>query len=156
MLGQMNSRASIGLSLTLALIPLLAPPAMAADDDSIKSPTATQSAVSLPKVATRKVDFVKDIRPIFAENCYGCHGPTKQEAAFRLDHKATALRGGELGPAIVPGKSAESLLIQFVAGVKPDSVMPKKGERLTAQEVGLLRAWIDQGASWPDNASVQI
>src|SRR5258705_139393 len=72
--------------------------------------------VPLPQPAKRKIDFVKDIQPIFAENCYGCHGPRKQEAQFRLDHKATALRGGELGPAIVPGKSAESLLIQFVGG----------------------------------------
>src|SRR6185436_11716235 len=59
-------------------------------------------------------------------------------------------------PAILPGKSAESLLVQAVAGVKPDLVMPRKGERLTAEQVGLLRAWIDQGAIWPDSASAKI
>ncbi|HXT39353.1 MAG TPA: DUF1549 domain-containing protein, partial [Candidatus Angelobacter sp.] len=51
-------------------------------------------------------------------------------------------------PAIVPGKSAESHLIELVAGLDPDSVMPQKGKRLTSGQIGLLRAWIDQGAPW--------
>ncbi len=110
----------------------------------------------LPPAATRPVDFVQDIQPIFADNCYGCHGPKKQEANFRLDHKLTALRGGDLGPAIVPGKSVESLLIHLVAGLKPDQVMPQKGDRLTSEKIALLRAWIDQGANWPESASVQV
>jgi mono/diheme cytochrome c family protein len=113
-------------------------------------------AGTLPPAAARKVDFVKDIQPIFARRCYECHGEKKQEAQFRLDTKEIALKGGELGPAIVPGKSGESLLIRAVAGVKPDFVMPGKGERLTAEQIGLLRAWIDQGAEWPDAASVKL
>ncbi len=110
----------------------------------------------LPPAASRQVDFVKDIQPIFAENCYGCHGRKKQEAAFRLDHKPTAFKGGELGPAIVPGKSADSLLIHLVAGLREDvGRMPRKGDPLTAEQLGLLRAWIDQGANWPESASGQ-
>src|ERR1051326_8384424 len=116
-------------------------------------PTA---AADLPPPASRQIDFGKDIQPIFAEHCYDCHGPDKQEAQFRLDTKTVALKGGELGPAITPGKSAESLLIQAVSGMKPDLVMPKKGERLTTEQIGLLRAWIDQGAEWPDSASVKL
>jgi len=112
--------------------------------------------MTLPPAAARKVDFVKDIQPIFATRCYECHADKKQEAQFRLDAKEIALKGGELGAAIVPGKSEESLLIRAVAGLKPDFVMPKKGERLTTEQVGLLRAWIDQGAEWPDSASVKI
>src|SRR5262245_18517640 len=92
---------------------------------------------SLPKPATRKVDFAKDIQPIFAERCYNCHGPNKHEAQFRLDSKDIALKGGELGPAIIPGKSADSLLIQAVGGMKPDLIMPRKGERLSSEQVGL-------------------
>jgi len=111
---------------------------------------------TLPPPISRPVDFVKDIQPIFAERCFGCHGPKKQEAEFRLDAKEVALKGGELGPAIVPGKSAESLLIKFVAGMDPQKVMPKRGERLSAEQVGLLRTWIDQGAAWPDSASIKI
>src|SRR5688572_16338444 len=110
----------------------------------------------LPPAATRPIDFVKDIQPIFAENCHSCHGAKRSEANFRLDSKEIALKGGELGPAIIPGKSAESLLVHAVAGAKSDRVMPKKGERLSPTQVGLLRAWIDQGANWPDSASVKL
>jgi len=111
----------------------------------------------LPPAVARKVDFVKDIQPIFADNCYGCHGAKKQEAAFRLDHKPTALKGGDLGLAIVPGKSGDSLLIHLVAGLREDiGRMPKKSDPLTAEQIGLLRAWIDQGADWPENASLQL
>ncbi len=112
-------------------------------------------SASPPSPATKQIDFLKDIQPIFAHHCVQCHGSTRQEAQFRLDSKDIALKGGELGVAIVPGKSAESLLIQAVSGTKPDLVMPKKGERLNAEQIALLRAWIDQGANWPDDASAK-
>ena len=108
------------------------------------------SAAELPAPAKRKVDFVKDIQPILESRCYECHGARKQKAELRWDVKKLALKGGESGPAIVPGKSAESRMIQLVSGINPDLVMPEKGERLTAEQIGLLRAWIDQGAKWPD------
>ena len=81
-----------------------------------------------------------------------CHGPEKQKADLRLDGKARALRGGDSGRVIEPGKSADSRLIHLVAGLEADTVMPPKGELLTAGQIGLLRAWIDQGANWPDDA----
>ena len=108
----------------------------------------------LPTPIQRKVDFVQEIQPIFAERCYQCHGPNRQEAAFRLDHKPTLLAGGELGKALVPGKSDESLLIHFVAGLREEGRMPKKGDPLSKDQIALLRAWIDQGAEFPDSASV--
>ncbi len=104
----------------------------------------------LPPPATTTVDFVKDVQPILAKNCYSCHGPTRQKAELRWDVKDIALKGGEHGPDILPGKSAESRMIQLVAALNPEQVMPQKGDRLTAEQVGLLRAWIDQGANWPD------
>ena len=110
---------------------------------------------ALPPAVARTVDFIADIQPLFAEHCYQCHGPKRQEAGFRLDHKPTVLRGGELGVAIVPGKSADSLLIHLVGGVR-DEVMPKEGPRLTGEQIGVLRAWIDQGAAFPDSASVVL
>ena len=64
--------------------------------------------------------------------------------------RSAALRGGDLGPDIIPGRSAESPLVSFVAGLEPDMLMPPRGARLTRDEIGLIRAWIDQGASWPD------
>src|SRR5207249_1527598 len=111
----------------------------------------------LPPPANRKIDFVKDIQPILARSCYECHGPKKAEAELRWDAKDIAIKGSEHGPVIEPGKSRESLMIQLVAGLKgEDKVMPQKGDRLTAEQIGLLRAWIDQGAAWPDSASVKV
>ena len=99
---------------------------------------------------------MRDIQPLFAERCYSCHGPKKQESALRLDTKAGAMKGGEDhgDKAIIPGSSAESVLIQAVAHAHPELKMPKKGERLTSEQVGLVRAWIDQGANWPESAEV--
>ena len=112
---------------------------------------AEVAIAKLPPPAARPIDFAKDIQPIFADHCYVCHGPHKQESALRLDQKERALKGGETfgAAAIVPGKSAASVLVQAVAHTHPDLAMPKKGDALTAEQVGLLRAWIDQGAVWP-------
>jgi len=108
----------------------------------------------LPPAATRPVDFVKDIQPILEANCVKCHGPEKQKGGWRADVKGVALTGGDdHAPNIVPGKSAESPMIHFVAGLDPDMKMPAKGDPLTSEQVGLLRAWIDQGAVWPDAAA---
>src|SRR4051812_34458099 len=79
----------------------------------------------LPAAANRAVDFAKDVQPIFAERCYECHGEKKQKSDFRLDDRANAMKGGEVGTApIVAGKSGESPLILRVAGMNPDEVMP--------------------------------
>ena len=124
------------------------------------TPAAFGAAISidpakLPPPAARHVDFDKDIQPLFADRCYSCHGPRKQESGFRLDAKSEALKGGDNFPdhAIVPGKSAESVLIHAVSHLNPDLKMPKKGDRLSPEQVGLLRAWIDQGAEWPEKAA---
>jgi hypothetical protein len=75
---------------------------------------------------------------------------------LRLDHRADAIKGGGSGvPAIVPGASAQSLLIKYVAGLDKDVVMPPAGPRLKSAEVAALRAWIDAGAAWPGEAEAQ-
>ncbi len=108
----------------------------------------------LPAAAMRTIDFAADIAPIFSKHCYSCHGPEKQKNNFRLDLKAAALKGGDdFAPDILPGKSADSPLIHFVSGLVEDKLMPKKGDRLSSEQIGLLRAWIDQGANWPDDLS---
>ena len=104
----------------------------------------------LPAAATRKVDFVKDIQPIFEKSCQSCHGAEKQKGSYRLDSMETAFKGGEnYTPAIQPTNSAGSPLIHLVAGLVADMKMPQKGDPLSAEQIGLLRAWIDQGAIWP-------
>ncbi len=122
---------------------------------------ATEVDVSkLPPSTKRKINFVQDIQPILSKNCYSCHGPEKQKSEYRLDVRETALKGGASGAAaIVPGKGAESPLVRFVAGLDEDELMPPKkstSTRLTAEQVGMLRAWIDQGASWPDSANAKV
>jgi mono/diheme cytochrome c family protein len=104
----------------------------------------------LPPAAKMQVEFVRDIQPILSKNCYSCHGPTRQKADLRWDVKEIALKGTDHGPVIVPGKSEESRMIHLVAGLNPDAVMPQKGDRLTTEQISLLRAWIDQGAKWPE------
>ncbi len=108
-------------------------------------------APALPPPANGPVDFNKDIQPILLKNCYSCHGPDKQKGELRWDMKSSVLqRTGDHGPVIVPGKSAKSRVIEVVTSDDPDVVMPPRGERLTAEQVGLLRTWIDRGAVWPD------
>ena len=110
----------------------------------------------LPPAATRSINFTNDIRPIFQKACVRCHGPEKQKGEYRLDVRETAFKRGEsFAPNILPGKSEISPLIRFVAGID-NLVMPPEGDRLTADEIGLLRAWIDQGASWPDDVAGQV
>ena len=107
----------------------------------------------MPAAASHQVDFVKEIQPILSNTCYECHGTLKQKGGLRLDEKATALKGGDSGALLVPGKGAESLLLLAVTGSKEDLArMPKKKDPLTPEQIGLLRAWIDQGATWPDSA----
>lgn len=110
-----------------------------------------QEASKLPEPAKKEIDYAKDIEPILAQNCIKCHGPDKQKSGLRLDSREAALKGGDEGVAIVPGKSAESLLIKLVAGVDPDNVMPPpKAEPLSKEQVAILRAWIDQGVKWTE------
>jgi hypothetical protein len=94
------------------------------------------------------VDFNKEIKPIFEASCIKCHGRGKSKGGLQFDTRETFLKGGDSGAPIVPGQSDESLLISLVQGFDPDSVMPKKGSRLTSEQIGVLRAWIDQGAKW--------
>ncbi len=107
----------------------------------------------LPPATSRKVDFESDIRPIFAASCLSCHGPKKRKGGLALHLKAEALAGGDDGLVIVPGKSAESRFITYVARLDDDHPMPPEGagKPLTPDQVGLLRGWIDQGANWPES-----
>src|SRR5436190_249106 len=107
-----------------------------------------EQAAHLPSAVKRPVNFSKEIKPIFEASCIKCHGRGRVKGGFRLDSRETLLKGGDSGPAVVPGKSAESLLVALVQGVDPENVMPQKGSRLTADQISLLRGWIDQGVTW--------
>ena len=101
----------------------------------------------LPPPANRKVDFEKDVQPILAQKCHSCHGEEAQQSGLRLDKRQNALRGGDYGPVIMPGDSAGSKLIRRLVNGDGGLQMPPTGA-LSDEEIGLLRAWIDQGADF--------
>src|SRR6185503_2978168 len=101
----------------------------------------------LPPAATRKIDYEKDVQPILAQKCHSCHGEEAQQSGLRLDKRQNAMRGGDYGPVIIPGKSAESKLIRRVVNGDGGLQMPPTGP-LSDEEIGILRAWIDQGADF--------
>jgi hypothetical protein len=98
---------------------------------------------------------VKQIKPLLERSCVACHGGVKPRSRFRVDGRDAILRGGDSGlAAVVAGHSEKSRLIDYVSGKVPESEMPPTAVRerfpgLTADEVALLRGWIDQGAEWP-------
>jgi hypothetical protein len=116
---------------------------------------ATLSARAAPP-AKPGVDFNKQVRPILSEHCFACHGPDEKErkAKFRLDTKEgafAALRRG--GHAIVAGKPADSMILERVTDEQPSRLMPpvKFGKKLKADQVEILRRWIEQGAEWTEH-----
>jgi len=98
-----------------------------------------------------RVDYLKQVKPIFSAKCFACHGALKQESGLRLETRALMLRGGDSGGAIVPGKAEESLLIQRISAGDALRMPPEtEGAALTADEIAVIRQWIDQGAEAPD------
>ena len=101
-----------------------------------------------PPAESKDVTYAKDIKPIFEKSCFKCHGPEKQKGKLRVDSLQAALKGGE-DKVIEPGNSAKSILVHNVSRIgDEDDWMPPtdKGDPLTKSQVGLIRAWIDQGA----------
>jgi len=97
------------------------------------------------------VDFDREVRPLLQEHCIECHGAKKQKGELRLDAKPYALKGGHDGPVLVAGDVAKSSLFQRIISTDDDERMPPKGERLSAEQVATVKAWIESGAVWPEN-----
>lgn len=99
-------------------------------------------------------DFTREVRPIFEQHCFKCHGPEKQKGGLRFDVKDGAFKKGESGElAIVPKHAADSRIIKLVTSRKDDEWMPPKGDRLTSTQIDALKRWINAGAEWPDTTS---
>src|ERR1043166_3994800 len=96
-------------------------------------------------------DYGQAIKPLLEKKCFSCHGGLKQKAALRVDTVALMLKGGKSGPAVVPGKSTESLLIERITQTDPDERMPQDGAALTPDQIALLRTWVDAGTPAPAN-----
>jgi mono/diheme cytochrome c family protein len=133
------------LLITLASLGLCGLPLMAADPAPKRE---------LPPAQAGPVEFGKQVRPILEANCLKCHGAEKQKGGLRLDGPAAILAGGNSGAAVVLGaKAADSRLLRAVAGLEPDLTMPPTGQRLSAEAIGTLRAWIEQGAKGEEAAA---
>ena len=131
---------AFGIAPTLFVALLLSTAAVPAQDNPLDA---------LPAV-TRTVDFGKDVFPIFEKRCFACHGEAQQMGELRLDTKSLAMKGGAGGPVILPGKGNAASLVQRIAHVEGVNPMPMGGEKLASREIALIRAWIDQGAKWPE------
>jgi mono/diheme cytochrome c family protein len=103
--------------------------------------------------AAPPVDFVRDIQPIFLKYCAECHGPTKARGRLRLHEPAFVAKGGMTGPLVVPGTSADSLIVTRLLGLYGEDSMPLDADPLPDATVALIRAWIDQGARLPASAA---
>ena len=108
--------------------------------------------LALPCLA-QAVDFAAEVHPILAARCAPCHSGAKPAAGLSLISRALMLAGGASGPAIVPGASGASLLIEKISGQR-GAIMPASGEPLAAAQIATLRAWIDAGAAWPETAPI--
>jgi ankyrin repeat protein len=103
--------------------------------------------------ATERVDFGRDVLPILRQNCVSCHGPSQQMNGFRLDRRSVALRPGSQN--IIPGNSGSSRAYLRLLGREFGAAMPPAG-RLPSEQIAVLKAWIDQGAPWPDELANEL
>jgi ankyrin repeat protein len=109
------------------------------------------SAQKLSAQAPAKVDFGRDVQPLFQTYCIGCHGPSQQMNGLRLDRRRDAMRGGTIA-VIGPGNSAGSRLYLKLIGNQYGPQMPPTGP-LSPGQISVIKGWIDQGAEWPDELS---
>src|SRR6185436_13484144 len=98
-----------------------------------------EQAKALPPSAAHPINFSKEIKPILETSCIKCHGRGRDKGGLQMDTRETFLKGGDSGPAVIVGKSAESYLIELVSSLDADGIMPKKGSKLKPEQIGLLR-----------------
>lgn len=102
-----------------------------------------------PAQADKRIEFVRDVQPILRKHCYECHSGEREEGGLNLAIRDRALAGGTNGTVLIKNDSSGSRLIQLVTTKNEDEFMPPSGKRLSSEEIGVLRAWIDHGMDWP-------
>lgn len=105
--------------------------------------------------ADKPVDYLTQIKPILQKHCYACHAAGKQESGLRVDTAKLTIKGGDRGPAVVPGNSAKSLLFLALFGKGDVSQMPAEKPRLADAQIALIKRWIDEGAKSPKTEVAQ-
>ncbi|MSR30472.1 MAG: DUF1553 domain-containing protein [Gemmataceae bacterium] len=101
-------------------------------------------------------DFDKEVKPLLARSCVMCHNAETKRAGLRLDSARGLLNGGNSGPAVVPNKPEESLLVQALTGKEGVTPMPPKGTKLTSAEIELIKKWIASGANLPPKETIAV
>ncbi len=114
-------------------------------------PTVVLAQQAETRPALPKVDFAREVQPIFAKRCFSCHGPDKSEAGLRLNKRESALAELPSGEhAVIPGDLGKSELLNRVASTEEGERMPPEGKPLTAEQVDVLRRWVAEGAKWEE------
>src|SRR6266851_1856217 len=93
--------------------------------------------------------FERDVRPVLASRCFSCHGPQQQFSSLRVDSREALLKGGNRGPALVPGDADLSLLAR---AVRHDGLKMPSGGKLPPEQITAIEKWIALGAPWPEEA----
>lgn len=111
-------------------------------------------ALAFPASLVRaEVDFVKQVAPVLEKHCVECHGAEKKKGKLRLDTRAEAFKGEEV---IVAGKAADSELYKrVILPAGDDDIMPNEGDPLSKEQQEILRAWINEGAKWPEDFAIK-
>jgi hypothetical protein len=130
-----------------------------AKDNPAPAPKPTVLAIERQTRST-PVDFYQELIPVLQASCLPCHNRTTTKADLILETPADILRGGESGPAAVPGKSAESLMLRVSTHELKPRMPPKDNKanavNLTPRELGLLAAWIDEGCKESERKAAVI
>ncbi len=108
-----------------------------------------------PTALLAEVDYERDVKTLLKMKCWACHGPLKQESGLRVDSGQLLKVGGDSGPAVIPGRAAESLLLERVSSADELERMPPEGEPLTKKQVDMLKRWVDTGAKSPTDEMPQ-
>jgi hypothetical protein len=141
---------TLGLSVVCLIVVSLLPGLIA----------TTNAAPATPQVALtteQTVFFEKNIRPVLANNCYGCHSAeSKAAGGLLVDSRETLLKGGHSGPAVVPGDPETSLLLKRIHLSDEKHRMPKGDDPLQKSDVDNLTTWIKEGAFWPSNTGLTL
>jgi len=119
---------------------------------------AAVARLAVAEPTAEQIEFFEaKIRPVFADNCYSCHSAGgKIKGGLRLDLPGTVFKGGDSGPAILPGNPDASLLIKAVRYTDADLQMPPKDKKLPAEQIALLEAWVRMGAPLPKTSDAKL
>ncbi|MCS7190889.1 MAG: DUF1549 domain-containing protein, partial [Fimbriimonadales bacterium] len=118
---------------------------------AIGMPTPPQGE-QVKTTRSRKVDFAREVLPIFRASCFPCHGPNRRQGGLRLSNRDEAFKGGISGPAIIPGDAENSLLVKRISSDELGPRMPKGMTALSPEQIETIKRWINEGAHWPDDA----